>query len=63
MTTYEHAVQEGKIEGKIEGNIEQQNLFISNLVNEGFDLPTIARLTSLTEQEVTDRIKELGLEK
>ena len=55
MTTYEQAIKQG--------NIEQQNLFISNLFNEGFDLPTIARLTSLTEKEVTDRIKELGLEK
>ena len=59
MTTYEQAVQKGKIEG----NIEQQNLFISNLFNEGFDLPTIARLTCHTEKEVTERIKELGLEK
>ena len=59
MTIYEHAVQKGEKKG----SIEQQNLFISNLLNEGFDLPTIARLTSLTEKEVTDRIKELGLEK
>ena len=63
MTIYEHAVQEGRIEGKIEGNIEQQNLVITNGFNEGFDIAVIARLTGLSEAEVTDRIKELGLEK
>ena len=55
MTIYEHAVQEG--------NIENQNLVITNAYKKGFDIAAIAHLTSLTEKEVTDRIKELGLEK
>ena len=59
MTIYEHAVQEGKIEG----NKEKENLFITNAYKKGFDIVTIAHLTGLTEAEVTDRIKELGLEK
>ena len=59
MTTYEQAVQKGKIEG----NIEQQNLIITNSYKEGLDIPFIARITGLSEAVVTDRIKELGLKK
>ncbi len=59
MTTYEHAVQKGEKKG----SIEQQNLVITNSYNEGLDIPFIARITGLSEAEVTDRIKELGLEK
>ena len=36
---------------KQEGNKEKENLFITNLLNEGFDIPTIARLTSLAESK------------
>ena len=57
MTTYEQAIK------KKQGNIEQQNLFITNAYKKGLDISFIADLTSLTEAEVTDRIKELGLEK
>ena len=55
MTTYEQAVHEG--------NIEKENLVITNAYKKGLDISFIADLTSLTEAEVTDRIKELGLEK
>ncbi len=55
MTTYEQAVHEG--------NIEKENLVITNAFKKGLDISFIADLTSLTEAEVTDRIKELGLEK
>jgi len=59
MTIYEHAV----LKGEKKGSIEQQNLFITNLFKKGFDIATIADLTSLSEAEVKDRIKELRLKK
>ena len=67
MTTYEQIIQkgksEGKVEGKIEGIIENQNLMITNAFKDGFDISVIARLTGLTEEEVKNRIQELGLSK
>ena len=61
MTIYEKAVKEGKIEGKLEGKTEQQNIFIINALEKGFDISTISQLTSLPETEVVKRIQELGL--
>ena len=67
MTIYEKAVQEGKIEGKregkLEGKTEQQNIFIINALEKGFDISTISQLTALPEAEVLKRIQELGLKK
>lgn len=69
MTIYEKAILEGKIEGKLEGKIEgklegekaKENLFISNAIKQGFNIATIAQLTSLSEKEVKERMAELGL--
>ena len=69
MTIYEKAILEGRIEGKLEGKIEgklegekaKENLFISNAIKQGFTIATIAQLTSLSEKEVKERMKELGL--
>ena len=59
MTTYEQIIQKGKSEGKV----EKENLMITNAFRDGFDISVIARLTGLTEEEVKNRIQELGLSK
>ncbi|MEM9723268.1 MAG: hypothetical protein AAGA10_28625 [Bacteroidota bacterium] len=62
MTTYQQIIQKGKIEGRIEGKIENQNLMITNAFSKGLELSLISEITGLTEEELQDRIKELGLE-
>ena len=56
------SIQKGEARGIQKGKIENQNLMITNAFKDGFDISVIARLTGLTEEEVKDRIKELGLE-
>jgi len=63
MTTYQQLIQKGKIEGKIEGNVEKENLVITNAFQKGLEISLIAELTGLSEEMVTKRIKELGLER
>ena len=65
MTTYEQAVQEGENRRKSSKAISKIKTSSSpTATSEGFDIAFhIARLTGLSEAEVTDRIKELGLEK
>jgi len=67
MTTYQQLIQkgkmEGKIEGKMEGNVEKENLVITNAFQKGLEISLIAELTGLSEEMVTKRIKELGLER
>lgn len=63
MTTYQQILEKGKIEGKAEGNLEKENFIITNAFEDGFEISVIARLTGLSESEVKDRIRKLGLER
>ena len=64
MTTYQQIKQgenlKVRLREKLKEILNSKTSSSPNLLNEGFDLTTIARLTSLAESEVKDRIKEFG---
>ena len=62
MTTYEQIIQKGEARGIQKGKIEKENLMITNAFKKGLDISLISEITGLREEEVKDRIKDLGLE-
>ncbi|MCC5937803.1 MAG: hypothetical protein JJU34_11035 [Lunatimonas sp.] len=68
MTTYTMLIEKGKSEGKIEGEqigiqkgkLEEKTEVIVSLFDEGFDVPKIAKIVKLQEEEVVRILTEKG---
>ena len=61
MTTYEQIIKKGERLGEERASRAKENLVISQGMESGLELRLIAKLAGLTLEEVTERIKELGL--
>ena len=61
MTIYEEFIKEGEEIGAEKANRAKENHVIAQGVEMGLELEKIAQLTALSVQEVSRRIKELGI--
>ncbi len=52
LTAYERAVERGKIEGKLEGKLEKAIETARQMLEEGFQLEQILRITGLSKEEL-----------
>jgi predicted transposase/invertase (TIGR01784 family) len=52
LTAYERAVERGKIEGKLEGKLEKAIETARQMLEEGFHLEQILRITGLSQEEL-----------
>jgi predicted transposase/invertase (TIGR01784 family) len=53
--------EEGKIEGKIEGKEEERDEIVGRAYREGVSIPLISKITGISENEVEDILRKLGL--
>lgn len=72
MTTYTMLIEKGKLEGKIEGEqigiqkgiekgkLEEKHEVIFSLFDEGYEIPKIAKIVKLEEDEILSILKEKG---
>jgi predicted transposase YdaD len=52
---------EGREEGKIEGKVEERDEIVGRAYREGVSIPLISKITGISENEVEDILRKLGL--
>jgi predicted transposase/invertase (TIGR01784 family) len=54
LTAYERALEEGELKGKLEGKLETKIETARKMIEEGFNLEQIIRITGLSENQLRE---------